>query len=63
MALFLWFFTSIDIPWIILVFLCPFIYSAVLLLMKTFEPSEKALFLSMLKFRNLHSLITGRSKP
>jgi Na+-driven multidrug efflux pump len=63
MALFVWVFSSIGLPWVILAVLCPFVYGTALLLMRTFESSEQAFFLNMLKFRNLRSLVTGKSKP
>jgi O-antigen/teichoic acid export membrane protein len=62
MAIFLWVFFLISVPWFILVFLCPFVYGATLILIRAFEPSEKDFFLSLLKLRNLRSIITGKSR-
>jgi O-antigen/teichoic acid export membrane protein len=61
LAILLWVFTMLSIPWLILAILCPFLYGAILIFIRTFEPSEKEFFLSLLKFRNLRSIITGKS--
>jgi O-antigen/teichoic acid export membrane protein len=62
MVLFIWFFSIAEIPWFILVFLCPFFYGAALLLMRTLESSEQAFFLSILKLRNLRSIFRGNTR-
>jgi O-antigen/teichoic acid export membrane protein len=62
MALFLKVFMLAGVPWYILAILCPFVYGTTLIFMRTFEPSELALFLSMIKMKNLLSVLTGKSK-
>jgi len=62
LSLFIWLLTPTGIPWYIIAVLCPFVYATALVVMKTFDPSEHALFVSMFTVNNLKSLITGKNR-
>jgi O-antigen/teichoic acid export membrane protein len=59
MTIFIRFFSHMDLPWFLVAGLCPFVYVPVLLVMKTFDPSEQHLFISMFSVKNLRALVTG----
>jgi len=62
MALFLLGMTALGVPWFALIITSPLVYGAVLLALNTFEQSEKDLLLSMLKWRHLRTVLTGKDR-
>ena len=61
MALFLLGAERLGIPWYLNAAVCPFLYGSVLILLRTFEPSERNLLLSLFRFRTLATMLTGKT--